>query len=370
MGHRNNSKSPGCVTWAGIDLTALSYNYNLAKNYSKNSIIIPMVKANAYGHGAFETAQWLIRKHGVKHLGVARVNEGAALRRQGIKNASIIILGGFASGEAADIVKYSLEPSVFNTSELKALESAAAKRGRRVGVHLKINTGMNRLGVRPHDAAAMINRINKSKHLQLKGIYTHFANADMPKDTFTDKQVALFDAALQYAGGAMAHAANSAAIVKYPFARYDAVRPGIMLYGSSADMGLLKKSKVKPVMELHATVIHTINLKRGEGVSYGGTYRAKSKEKIAIISIGYGDGFRRELSGKWKVMIKEKKYPVVGRVCMDMTAIKIGSAVKEGDDVLVFGKGLPVEEMAKTCGTISYEIFTGITERVERVYKC
>jgi alanine racemase len=369
-------KAKESLTWAEIDLPALSYNISRIKKSVSDREIIPVIKANAYGHGMLPFAKHLIKKHGIKRFGLARVSEGVRLREQGIKNAGLIILGGFFRGEIEGIIDYNLEPSVFSLEEARALNAAALKRKIKINVHAKINTGMNRLGVKPVDANVFFGGLRSQTALNLKTVYTHFANSDVPGtgDYSTEKQADALKTLREIAGpGIVFHAANSAAIVKYPFSYFDAVRPGIMLYGSCGDKALKQTMNVKPVMTLKSRVIHTASLEAGEAVSYGATYRARKKEKIAVVGIGYADGFMRSLSSKWYVLINGKEAPVLGRVCMDMIIVRLAKDAKVGDEVLVFGKdktgAIDVEDMAAAAGTISYEIFTGISERVVRVYK-
>lgn len=369
-------KAEESTTWAEIDTAALAYNFGQVRKAVGAREIIPVIKANAYGHGITALASYLTGKLKVKMLGVARVNEAVPLRESGIKRASIMILGGFFRGEIGAIVEYGLEPSVFSVDEARALSAAACRRRTRIKVHLKVNTGMNRLGIRPADAYSFLGNLRGMPGLELKSVYTHFANADAGDagDYSTEKQASAFSGMRELAGkGVMLHAANSAAIAKYPYSYYDAVRPGIMLYGSYADRGLKKYINVKPVMTLKSRVIHTAWLEAGEAASYGGLYRARKRERIAVIGIGYGDGFRRELSSKWYVKLGGREASILGRVCMDMIIVRAPVSAKIGDEALIFGRdksgSIDVEDMAAAANTISYEIFTGITERVVRVYK-
>jgi len=368
------SKTSGLMVRAEIDMAALRHNFLQIRKKAGKSEIIPVIKANAYGHGAVEFCKFLSSELEVNNFGVARVAEGVHIRLSGINGVSLIVLGGFFKGETADIIKYSLEPSVFSKAELKYLNAQAQSAGKIIPVHLKINTGMNRLGIKPEESRDFIKYIGSLKNIILRSVYTHFANADMDRETFTLAQAEKLAAVKAHApAGIFFHAANSAAVAKYSFVSFDAVRPGIVLYGSFADKKMKKLLNLKPVMTLKSRVINTLTLERGEGVSYAGLYRAPKKENIAVVSIGYGDGFRRELSNKWYVMINGKKAPVIGRVCMDLIAVKPAGKVRIGDEVLIFGKDkkgeIPVEDMASAAGTISYEIFTGITDRVKRVYK-
>lgn len=367
---KTNIKFP---IWAEIDLRALEHNFNTVKKIVGKRGIIPIIKANAYGHGIVQIADFFSKKLNVNIFGVARVNEGILLRKNGIKNSSIIILGGFLKSEVDDILEHNLEPAVFSEPEIIYLGKKAREKNKVVGVHLKINTGMNRLGVKYPYCLYVLETIKKLEHLKLKSIYSHFANADTENLIFTRWQYEILILLQKEYKSPFYHIANSAAIIKYPFTYLDAVRPGIILYGSFMDKKLKNEIGLKPVMSLKCRVVNIITLEKGETVSYGSTYKAKKKEKIAIINIGYGDGFRRELSNNWHVLVKGKKAKVLGRVCMDLTAIQASDNLKIGDEVLIFGKDgygqIEVEDMAKKLNTISYEIFTGITERVPRVYR-
>jgi len=372
----NQTAHENLTTWAEIDLFALKNNYNQVKKFIGSRRIIPVIKANAYGHGISELCDFFVNSMKCDYVGVARVNEGKYLREHGQKKAGIIILGGFFRGEIRDILKYRLEPSVFTIKEVMELNKRAKASGKKVSVHLKINTGMNRLGIRHEQVFEFMDILKSMKNISLKSIYTHYADSDMQQGDENTLLQTIKLAAIKCIKpkNVFMHAANSAAITRYPFTYFDAVRPGIMLYGSYADKKIKKLADLSPVMTVKTRVLNVLNLKKGDRVSYGGLYEAKGREKIAIIGIGYGDGFRRDLTNKkWYVMIKGKKCEVVGRICMDMTPVKIKGNVCVGDEVLIFGRdkhgSIDVEDMAERINTISYEIFTGITDRVTRIYK-
>ncbi|MEI7640006.1 MAG: alanine racemase [bacterium] len=362
------------TAWAEVNLKVLADNYKLIKKAAGGKRVIPVVKANAYGHGITVVSAFFEEQLGVDYIAVARVSEAVSLREAGINKTGIIVLGGFVPGEEEEILKYRLEPSVSSVNAIKLLSKAAVKAGKNANVHIKINTGMNRLGARVSDAPALITEIKNSPRMVLKSVYTHFANADMAGDKFTQVQIqALLKIKPLVSGRVFFHSANSAGIAKYPQAHMDAVRPGIMLYGSYTDPEMKAKIKVKPVMTIKARVLHTATLKKGEAVSYGGLYKAKKNERIAIVGIGYGDGYRRDFTGKGYVIIKGKKCPVLGRVCMDLITVRATGNVKTGDEAIIFGGDetgfISVEELADMIGTISYELFTGIAERIPRIYK-
>ncbi|HPI04234.1 MAG TPA: alanine racemase, partial [Candidatus Goldiibacteriota bacterium] len=278
----------------------------------------------------------------------------------------------FYKEEIPEIIHYGLEPSIYNMGLLRLLSAKAESAKKIIKVHLKINTGMNRLGIRPQKAPEFINFIKKARYLKLESVYTHFADADMASDKRTKKQSDELLSLKEAAGaGVFFHAANSAAILKYPFSHFDAVRPGIMMYGSYCE----KKhaEALLPVMTLKSRVAHTMALNPGDKVSYGGRYTARKKEHAAVVSIGYGDGYLRSLSGRGEVMINGKRCPVLGTVCMDLIVVKTDKNVKPGDTALIFGKDgkniMPIEKMADDAGTIAYEILTGISDRVKRIYR-
>ncbi len=357
------------IACAVIDTSAFKHNFNLAKKLSGNAEVIPVIKANAYGHGAYEIAK-LCASLGAKTAGLARVNEGVQLRKAGIKKLSLAILGGFIKSEAEEIVKNSLEPSLFSVNEALILQKESAKMGKKTKVHIKINTGMNRLGLRPEEAESFIKAVKGMPNLEISSMYTHLPCADEQKDKMSVKQFLLLKSASSCCPEIKLHASNSAGIARYGSAGFDAVRPGIMLYGSLYGPFNIK---LKPVMSIYATVVQVVNLKKGEGVSYGLTYRAKKSERAAVISIGYGDGYPRTLGNKGRVLINGKSFPVIGRVCMDMIIARVDSTVKPGDTAVIIGKSgkneITAEEIARMSGTISYEIFTGVAERVVRIYK-
>jgi len=357
------------ITYAVINRAAFAHNFKAAAKLCGNREIIPVIKANAYGHGAYELAKEC-DKLGAKTAGLARVSEGISLRQQGIKKLKLAILGGFIPSEAEAIAQYSLEPSLFSVNEALALQKEAKKQKKKINVHIKINTGMNRLGIRPHDAAGFVKFVYSLSNLNPVSMYTHLPCSDMKKDDISVRQFLLLKASAADFPLLKLHASNSAAIARYGAAGLDAVRPGIMLYGSSYGVN---ETDIKPVMSLYATVIHTIKIKKGEGVSYGLAYRAKKDEKIAVLSIGYGDGYPRLLGNKGRVLINGKSMPVLGRVCMDMIMVRAEITVRTGDTAVIIGKSgkeqIKAEELAEKTGTISYEIFTGISERVARVYK-
>ncbi|HDQ25615.1 MAG TPA: alanine racemase [bacterium] len=368
---RERSEKTGSVA-AKIDLHALKYNFGVMKRKTGKEII-PVVKANAYGHGILEVSRFLEEKCGVKMLAAARMSEGEQLRKGGIKSG-ILILNGAEKNELKDAVKYNLVLSVYSAEKLREISDFCLQKGKKISVHLKFNTGMNRLGLPLEYADTAKNIIEDNVFLELEGVYTHFADADRENDSRTLKQAKMFEGLKKVFGKkVMYHAANSAAAVRYKAARFDAVRPGIMLYGCLPVKNFPKGIKLRPVMSLSAPVLQVKKINKGDRVSYGGKYTAKKSETAAIIAVGYGDGFFRSLSEKGYVMIKGKKAPVLGAVCMDMTAVRAPKGTKPGDSALVFGKSgkyiLPVEDAAKEAGTIPYEILTGITDRVERVYR-
>jgi alanine racemase len=359
------------------------------------------VKADAYGHGAIEIAKAACGQS-VGYLAVATVDEGSELIGAGIR-ATVILLSVPLEEEIPLVVRDGIVPIVTDVRFLEVLEAEAARLGKKAFVHLKIDTGMGRLGIRPEDAISVATKIRDSKHLSLQGVCTHLSASDMKDsdecaentgnvpvnwrasgdykgkgETFTRGQLGLFCdvlAAMRKAGidPGVVHAANSGAIVAWPELFFDMVRPGILAYGYYPSGDQERILSAKPVMELATKVVFMKRVEKGTPVSYGMTYVAPRDTVIATLPVGYGDGYSRLLSNRASVGIGNKKYPVAGRVCMDHTMVDLGPNpdVKLFSDVTLFGPGRgnpDAEEIASLMGTIPYEVTCLITKRVPRVY--
>jgi alanine racemase len=365
-------------TLAVIDRAAIKSNYfKLKKSVAKNVEMLAVVKANAYGHGASEIAKTL-EHAGCNFFGVAMCEEGIALREAGIK-AAVIILGGIYPNQVRDVIEYGLTPVIFDTGTARLLDSLAGKTGKRIRVHIKIDTGMGRLGLLSYQVASFFKAMKELVNLEVDGILSHFAEADEEDKEFSKKQLNLFLNIIKAVQGlgfqpSLFHIANSAAIVKHTDSHFNLVRPGIMLYGAYPARHMLENINLKPAMKLVTQIVHIKQAPKGFSVSYGRKYVTKRDSIIATIPIGYGDGYPRSLSNKGAVLIRGQRAKVAGTICMDITMLDVThiKGVKQGDEAVLIGKQgndkITVDELAEKAGTISYEILCGITGRIPRVY--
>lgn len=375
-------------TVAQVDLRALRDNLRQARRLAGGREIIAVVKADAYGHGAVPVARALAQD-GVARFGVALVEEGRALRDAGVQG-EVIVLGGFTADQAPELAELGLSATIFHLDHAAALDAAARRAGRVVPIHLKIDTGMGRLGFPVAEAVRALSRLAECSGLRVEGLMTHFADADLADPAYAREQIARFDAVADAArragvGVPMRHAANSAALIKgseglanptrHPTdgPLYDAVRPGIMLYGCrpGPDVGGVE---VRPVLTLATRVLLLKRVPADTPISYGRTFVTRRESLIAVLPIGYADGYPRALSNRGSVLVRGRRAPVVGRVCMDLTMIDVTDVpgAAEGDDVVLIGAqrdaALPAEEVADAAGTIAYELLCGIGPRVPRRY--
>jgi len=343
-------------------------------------ICVP-VKADAYGHGALKIAKTSL-KAGAFCLGVATVAEGTELRKGGIR-APILLFSQPHPNEIPELVQAGLTPLVSDAWFASALNERSLAEGIKLPVHLKIDTGMGRMGCAPEDAPNLARHIAGCAGLQHAGTATHFAVSDSTDErdiAYTQAQIALFKetvAAIKNAGfnTGIVHAANSGAVIRYPDALFDMVRPGILLYGYKTvqeDKIEENKIEVRPVMELRSVVSLIKRVKKGETVSYGRTWTAPRDTFIALLPTGYGDGLPRLASGRWQAVIDDKTYPLAGRICMDQCCIDLGDEPEAGrwDEAVLFGGPAPdAAALAAVVGTIPYEITCNINKRVPRVYE-
>ena len=370
-------------TWAEISLGNLEHNYRALRACAPNSKFLATVKANAYGHGAVPMARRLVEL-GTDYLAVACLDEAAKLRKTGI-TAPILILGYTPPELAAEVVDLDVTQTVFTPELAKALSDAAGAAGKRAKIHLKADTGMSRLGVlcqNPERAAADIAALCALPHLEPEGIFTHFAVSDEEGDDsegYTMLQFTRFLDVLKELEEKygltfeIRHCANSGAVLNYPCTHLDMVRPGIALYGCYPDPSCegLDGPGLRPVMSLYSLVAAVRDLPADTPVSYGRTAEfGCGGGRIAILPIGYADGFHRALSNEGVVWLDGQPRPIMGRICMDMCMIALDEAanVRPGDVAEVFGEHLPVERHAQTAGTISYELLCAVAPRVPRLY--
>ena len=371
---------PMRATKAIIHLDNLKHNITQIKQTlaPETKICLP-VKADAYGHGAVRTAITAIRA-GVSYLAVASVQEGIELREAGIV-APIISLSLPILEEIDSIIDYKLEPLVIDEEFINELNRVADVQKKTVAVHLKVDTGMSRIGCRPSEAVKLATQIVRAKHLRLQGVATHFAVADSDSESdraFTKGQLERFSDAVEAIRQTgihipLVHAANSGAVQLLPEARFDMVRPGLLAYGYLPVQNAATAIDVKPVMELVTQVVLIKQIRAGTCVSYGRNWTAPQDTYIATLPIGYADGLRRALSPGLKVRIGNEFFPIVGRICMDQCMVDLGAHpwVQRWDEVCIFGPN-PQDNSAHTladiAGTIPYEITCGIHKRVPRIF--
>lgn len=365
------------LRWTEINLNAIQENVKAIKRKVGNRKIIAVVKANAYGHGVLQTSRAIADF--VDMFAVATVEEAIELRDAGI-TLPILNLFCILPDQAEAVLKYGITQTVCKLSVCEALSSSAKQTGSVAKVHIKINTGMNRIGIHYTEAAAFIEQVCAMPNLLLEGIFTHFARADEADKSHTNTQLERFNASLaacrskNIASSVLLHASNSAAILDHPEAYFDAVRPGLILYGIYPSAEVTRSIVLQPALNLKTRVTHLKNVKRGEQISYGGFYTASAPTRIATLPIGYADGYRRSLSNVGEVLIRGARAPVVGTVCMDQMMCDVGhiSGIGVGDEVVLIGKQgnneITADELATRAGTISYEIFCGLGRRIERVY--
>ncbi|MEW6553338.1 MAG: alanine racemase [Actinomycetota bacterium] len=371
----------GSAAWrptrAEVDLECIRHNVGIFVGLvSPGCQVMAIVKADGYGHGAVETARAALQA-GASRLGVALVEEGEALRAAGI-TAPIHLLFEPPPDAAARVAELDLIPSVYTSAYAHALSRAATASGKGLKLHIKVDTGMHRVGVEPGKAAPLAAEAASLPHLEVEGIYTHLANASVPGDPFTLRQWEIFQGVLREVEGRgikapLRHAAASGAALSFPQSRLGMIRLGIAMYGLLPGSGYRGCIDLHPALALKTHVSHVFRACEEEGVSYGLTYRCKHDTWIAVLPIGYADGLPRALSNRWEVLIAGKHYPLVGTVCMDLCMVDLGEDVREpGEEVTVIG-GYGAEEWgaeraAEVLGTINYEVICGIGKRVPRVY--
>ena len=361
-------------TWAEINLNNLAHNFRQIKKMLCAGIkIMVIVKADAYGHGLIPVSKKIV-SCGADFLGVASIDEGIKLRETGIK-IPILVLGIILKRDIAPILKYGLAVTVCEEEFAKSLNRQARKKNKKANVHLKVDTGMGRIGVMPHDAENLAGKISRLPFINVEGLFTHFALADTDED-FTFYQVGLFNKltdGLKKKGIdiPLVHAANSMGIIDYKNSHFNMVRPGLVIYGLYPKENL--KINLKPVLTLKTKVVFVKSVPAGYGISYGHAYVTKHATRIATLPIGYGDGYPRSLSNKGPVLIRGRRLRICGRICMDQIMVDVaGMNVKIGDEAILIGsqgrEKISAEELARLSGTIPYEIVCGLGSRIPRVY--
>ncbi len=359
-----------------IDLARLGENYAAIQAHVGTAAVMPVLKANAYGHGLIEVARYM-QALGAPYLGVAFLEEGILLREQGI-TLPILVMGGILGDQVPLFLQHNLTLTASSEDKLRQVDEAAEAMGVRARVHLKIDTGMERIGVHYYSAESLLTASLKCQHTDVEGIFSHFANADAADLSSARLQLERFEEVLRFyerrsLPTPVRHMANSGAVLQLPESHFDLVRPGILLYGVYPSAEVSLNVAVYPALRWLSKVVYFKVVRPGHPVSYGSTWESDHMVRVVTVPVGYGDGYFRALSNRAEVLIGGKRYPVVGRICMDqfMVNIEWDSAYNGDEVILIGGEGaaaITVEQVAEWAGTIPYEILTNINTRVPRIY--
>jgi alanine racemase len=371
------------ATRAEIDLQAFQHNLQTLRKYlDPQTQIMAVVKADAYGHGAIPCARIAV-ENGADYLGAGVIEEGIELRENGL-NAPILILGSIFPDEAEELVRHNLATILCTQPLAQALSKEAEKQDKTVSVHIKVDTGMNRLGISPKNLPALLDQVRNLKNLKIEAVSTHFSSADDEDLSVTQAQLEKFQTALtilQKEGvhTPIVHCANTSALFKFPESHFNMVRPGLILYGVLPSPSLRPvidqgENPFQPVMQWKSQIILLKPIAKNQPVSYSGSFTTQRDSLIATLPIGYADGLHRMLSNKMDVLIRGRRAPQVGNICMDMILIDVTDIpdVQAGDEVVIFGRQgdemISVEELAVKGKTIPYEILCSVSKRVPRIY--
>lgn len=365
--------------WLEINLDAIAHNVRIIKQVvGKNTQIIAVVKANAYGHGAVEVSETLL-ENGVTMLGVGVIEEGIVLREAGIK-APILICGLTMNDQIEPLVMYNLTATVCKLKTIQTLSRIASKNKKRVRVHIKIDTGMGRLGIPSTDTLNFVKKINQMKNIEIEGIFTHFAATNEEDRNYTRKQFEKYKKALlelerERINIPLKHVANSAAILNSSSFHLDAVRPGIIIYGLFPWPETKRTVQLRPTAEFKTKIVFLKEVPAGKSIGYGRTYSTTKPTRVATLPVGYADGYSWLLSNNGEVLVRGERAPIIGKICMDLCMIDVThiGGVQIGDEVVLWGKQgsrmIPVEEVAQKIGSIVYEVICMVDkERVPRVF--
>lgn len=369
----DNSLGPSYIT---VDLAAIKHNVRQIRSKIAAARIMAVVKANAYGHGLVECGRFL-ESIGIEYLGVARVEEGIELRKAGVR-IPIHVFAGICGGQIGLYLDYDLDLTVSSQFKLDAISAAAQAKNKQARVHIKVDTGLNRIGTRMPAAASIIEHAAKNKRISIVGIFSHFASAEDTDSEVTRMQLERFlEAAAVFDKIShpmpLRHIANSAALLNHPASVLDMVRPGIALYGVPPTRELSALINLKAALSLRSEVVFFKVVLAGSGVSYGHTWRAPHNTRVVTIPIGYADGYPRRLSNRGEALINGKRYPVIGTVCMDQTMIAINSdEAYNGDEVVLIGaqgaQSITVLDLSERIGTIPHEVLACLPPRIPRIY--
>jgi alanine racemase len=362
-------------SWIEIDLKQLKKNIGIIQSHIGNSLYCLPAKANAYGHGLKKIGQ-TAEEAGIDYIAVAHLQEGIALRESNVR-LPILVLGAIHEDQILDLINFNLEFTISSTFKADLVAEKCKKKWQKCGVHIEVDTGMQRTGVRPSTATSLFTHLKKLPCFEIKGIYSHLATADRPNDPFALKQIESFLSLVEqppFLGSPiLRHIANSGGTAFFPQAHLDMVRPTLMTLGYLPPEAPKSLSDIKPCFSLKTKVSYFKVVEQGTGVSYGHSYVTSEKTRIVTVPVGYGDGYRRCLSNQGSVLIRGKKFPIVGTICMDQFMVNVGqSEVRVGDEVVLIGKQgdeeITLEEIAKLCQTNSYEILCGFNDRMPRIY--
>ncbi len=360
-----------------VDLDALAANFELLKARASGAKLMAVVKANAYGHG-LTTCGRFFEHIGADYLGVAFVEEGMLLRQAGVK-IPILVLGGIFDDQIHFFLEYNLDITASSLTKLRSIEQTAAALGRKARVHLKIDTGMERIGTHYYSAGPLLEEVIRCTHCEFVGAFTHLATSKDEDTTFAGEQLRRFLDCLSYLDGkpvhiGMRHAASSGAILQLPESHLELVRPGIALYGGFPGEHLIGRVPLQQAMTLRSRVVFFKVVKQGSGVSYGLTWKPETDTRVVTIPIGYGDGYPRRLSNRATVLVRGKRCRQVGMICMDQIMVDIGpdGEAHNGDEVVLLGRQgeevISVQELADLAETTPYEIFVSLNLRLPRRY--
>lgn len=361
------------LTWLEIDLAAVRSNVRVLRDLAGSAEFGAVVKANGYGLGAAEVARAALEA-GADRLCVFNLDEAQALRASGVQ-APVLVLGPLGPGDADRAARLGVVSTVTRPEAVEALAAAAKTAGRTLPVHVKVDTGMYRLGPPRETALELVNLVRARPELEMEGFYSHFPNADLEDGTDTQRRVSRFLRVAGEVGAPVRHVANTATLLRFPQMALDLVRVGAGLYGfgCGAAAGPAATS-LRPVLRWSARIVQTHDVPAGESVSYGGTWTAPADARVGVVAVGYADGFRRSLSNRGAMLVRGRRAPVVGTVCMDLTLVDLSGVpdARVGDSATLIGvEGnveITLEEVAAACNTIPYEVLTSLGPRPERRY--
>jgi len=358
-------------TYLEVNLTQLRRNLEAIRERVKPARVMPIVKANAYGHGLDGVARFIADFS--DYLGVATLEEGIHLRQIGV-DKPILVMGGTLLEQIPWFLRYDLTLTASSADLLRAAEGVAAPSGQRIRAHLKVDTGMERVGVRDTDAEPFLELSLACKNVEIEGIYSHYANADSPDLTHAKLQLERFNEVLRFyekrsLPPPLRHISNSGGILQLPESNFDMVRPGILFYGVYPALDIPRTVDVKPALTWRSRVAYTKVTPPGRPVSYGSLWQAERPTRIVTVPCGYADGYFRRMSGRARVLVNGKSYPQVGRICMDQFMADAGDdAIALGDPVILLGGDISAHDLAAWAGTNAYEALTNISARVPRVF--